>query len=526
MKVKKIIATRGSDLALWQANHIKSLLGKSGVECELKTVKTRGDEIQHMNLDKLEGKGFFTKEIEDALLNNEADIAVHSYKDLPTELHPDLVIAAVSERDDPSELLLIRKESVDTKQKFSLKIGASVGTSSARRKSQLAAFRMDVQLKDLRGNVLTRVEKLRKGMYDAILIAAAGVERLDLDVSDVHAEKIDPREFLPAPAQGVLAIQIRKTDHELFEKLQAINNKETEKTISIERKVLNIFHGGCHTPVGVFADYDEDNEIYKVRACKAESWDDSPVSVYVESKHAEKIAERVVAKINGIKPSSVFITKNLKEEDYFSRVLKAKGFPVQGRSLIEMLPVPLKYFPETEWIFFSSKHAVKFFFSQKPVLNLQKFGCIGKPTAEAIRKFGKRADFIGYSTDTKLTGKQFASRVGKGTVLFPQAKGSLRSVQNGFVKSEQVIDLVVYETIKRNSDFGFSISDFEIIVFTSPSNVESFFEKNSLNKAQKIIAMGDATGTTLQKHGIINYSMPDAYDDTALARSVFNRSSD
>jgi len=196
-----IIATRGSDLALWQANHVKSLLEKIGLKCELNIIKTKGDEIQHMNLDKLEGKGFFTKEIEDALLNHEADIAVHSHKDLPTEYHPDLVIAAVSDREDPSELLLIRKEAVDAKQKFALKKNATVGTSSARRKSQLLAFRSDAVLKDLRGNVPTRVQKLRDGMYDAILIASAGVERLELNVEDFHVEKLDPKEFIPAPAQ-------------------------------------------------------------------------------------------------------------------------------------------------------------------------------------------------------------------------------------------------------------------------------------------------------------------------------------
>src|SRR6186997_2247302 len=108
-----IIATRGSDLALWQANHVKSMLEKTGLICKLNIIKTKGDEIQHLNLDKLEGKGFFTKEIEDAVLNNEADIAVHSHKDLPTESHPDLVIAAVSDREDPSELLIVRKEAVD-----------------------------------------------------------------------------------------------------------------------------------------------------------------------------------------------------------------------------------------------------------------------------------------------------------------------------------------------------------------------------------------------------------------------------
>ncbi len=195
MRTPLIIGTRGSDLALWQARHVQSLLKEIGLDSELKIIKTQGDEIQHLSFDKLEGKGFFTKEIEDALLQGITDIAVHSHKDLPTEGPTELIIAAVSEREDPSELLLILKDNVDRKKKFQLKKDAVVGTSSNRRKVQLLSFRPDVKIKDLRGNVPTRVAKLREGQYDAILIAAAGVERLELDLSDLHVERLDPNEF-------------------------------------------------------------------------------------------------------------------------------------------------------------------------------------------------------------------------------------------------------------------------------------------------------------------------------------------
>jgi hydroxymethylbilane synthase len=517
------IATRGSDLALWQANHIASKLKAIGLETKLNIIKTQGDKIQDVSLEKLEGKGFFTKEIEDALLNNESDIAVHSHKDLPTESHPDLVIAAVTSREDPSELLLIRKESVDEKQKFSLKRNAVVGTSSSRRKSQLLSFRKDIELKDLRGNVPTRVDKLRKRGYDAILIAAAGIERLGLDITDLHAEKISPKEIIPAPAQGVLAIQIRKSDAELFQKLQSINDREVAAQIGVERKVLNLFQGGCQMPVGVYCEYDETKEVYKAWASKSESWETLPVSIYMESKNTDSMAERIVQKIKSIAPTNVFITKNLKQDDYFFRILTHHGFKAEGKSLIEMKPVALKYFPVTDWIFFSSKNAVTFFFLQKPKLENQKFGCIGKSTAEAIRKFGKRAEFIGYSTDTKMTGKQFAARVGSGTVLFPMAQGSMRSVQNGFVKPGQTTDLPVYETIKTEIDI--SSSEFGIFVFTSPSNVEAFFSRNKLDRNHKIIAMGDATASALKKFGVFHPMLTDAFDDVALARSVFTASS-
>lgn len=521
MRDPLIIGTRGSELALWQAHHVKSLLAEIGLNAELKIIKTQGDQIQHLSLDKLEGKGFFTKEIEEALLNGETDIAVHSHKDLPTTSPEGLVIAAVSDREDPSELMLIRKESVDKKQKWSLKRNAVVGTSSARRKAQLLSFRTDIELKDLRGNVPTRINKLREGQYDAILIAAAGVERLELDITDLHVEKIDPNEFIPAPAQGVLAIQIRSGDSELAKKLSLIDHPDVRKVIGIERKVLNLFQGGCQMPVGVHAGFDDEKEVYHARVSYSSAWDHLPVSVYSESKDDVALAERLVSKIRSIKPCSVFVTREPRKDDHLKSVLEANGFSYSSRSLISMHPVPYGSLPSCDWIFFSSKHAVKYFFEQKPVLSDQKFGCVGKATAEALRKYGKRADFIGGSTDTKMTGKQFAGKVGEGTVLFPQAKGSLRTIQQQFVKKSQVVDLVVYETIKKNDG---PAPQAELIVFTSPSNVEAWFENYTIGKDRLIVAMGDATANALKLHRVHADAMPDTFDDSGLARAVFGAS--
>src|ERR1700709_2585515 len=192
---KLIIGTRGSDLALWQANFVKDELAKNGIEAELKIIKTQGDRILNLSFDKLEGKGFWTKELEEELLAGTIDIAVHSHKDLPTENPAGLIIAAVSEREDPSELLLILKDCVDVRQKMSLKYGAIVGTSSNRRKAQLLAYRPDFEIKDLRGNVPTRIDKLRDEKYDAIMIAKAGVSRLNINLGEFHVEELTPAEI-------------------------------------------------------------------------------------------------------------------------------------------------------------------------------------------------------------------------------------------------------------------------------------------------------------------------------------------
>ena len=248
------IGTRGSELALWQAHNVKQRLENNGNSVSITIIKTQGDKIQDLSFDKLEGKGFFTKEIEAALLSNEVDLAVHSHKDLETSPPEGLVIAAVSEREDPAELLLISKENVDSYQVWDLKVNSSIGTSSARRKSVVVSNRNDLTIKELRGNVPTRIQKLREGKYDAIILAKAGVSRLEIDLSEFHVVELDPKTFVPAPAQGVLALQIREEDNELWKEIQKLNHPQVEMQIAIERKVLNLMQGGCQLPLGVYCD--------------------------------------------------------------------------------------------------------------------------------------------------------------------------------------------------------------------------------------------------------------------------------
>jgi hydroxymethylbilane synthase len=248
------IGTRGSELALWQAHNVKQRLENNGNSVSITIIKTQGDKIQDLSFDKLEGKGFFTKEIEAALLSNEVDLAVHSHKDLETSPPGGLVIAAVSEREDPSELLLISRENVDSSQVWDLKLNTSIGTSSARRKSIVVSNRNDLTIKELRGNVPTRIQKLREGNYDAIILAKAGVSRLEIDLSEFHVVELDPKTFVPAPAQGVLALQIREEDNELWKEIQKLNHPQVEMQIAIERKVLNLMQGGCQLPLGVYCD--------------------------------------------------------------------------------------------------------------------------------------------------------------------------------------------------------------------------------------------------------------------------------
>ena len=520
-----IIGSRGSELALWQANFIQARLKSIGVLASIKIIKTQGDKILNLSFDKLEGKGFFTKEIEEALLANEIDIAVHSHKDLPTENPKGLIVAAVSYREDPSELLLMHKDAVASNLPLGLKKNAVVGTSSARRKSQLLAFRDDLGLKDLRGNVQTRIQKLRDRHYDAIMLAVAGVERLGTNLSEFHCQKLSPTFFVPAPAQGVLALQIRENDSKVFDLLQQLNDRDVADAIRIERKVLNLFDGGCQLPLGVYCEKqgEEEDVVYKVWASKASTWDAFPIQLYMESRKAFGLAEKIVEKINNFKPSSVFISRDLRPNGYLDKSLLKQGFQVHACALIEIKQVPIVKLAKSDWVFFSSKNAVRHFFEQQPLLDQVKYGVVGKSTAEELRKYGKKADFIGYSTDTKLTGKQFASVVGSQTVLFPQAKGSRKTIQQQFTKPTQVIDLPVYETLKpTGSGTAFDPTLFNILVFTSPSNVEAWFESRKIAANQKVIAMGDATASALKNFGSSVHAMPPSFDDVGLIQAIMS----
>jgi len=266
------IGTRGSKLALWQAGHTQARLREKGVESELVIIQTKGDKIQDLSFDKIEGKGFFTKEIEDALLQGEIDMAAHSMKDMPTTSPEGLVITAVSYRENPADWLIIRKEAIQEGQLFGLKNEALVGTSSARRKAQMLDFRSDIQLKDLRGNVPTRVEKLRRGEYDAILLAAAGLQRLEMDLSEFELVRFNPREFVPAPAQGVVAWQTCTDDLPTRRLLHQIHHPEVVAVTNIERSILNLMEGGCHMPLGAYCERDVQGN-YHVWAAKADTWD-------------------------------------------------------------------------------------------------------------------------------------------------------------------------------------------------------------------------------------------------------------
>jgi hydroxymethylbilane synthase len=241
------IGSRGSQLALWQAHHISDLLRGQGHEIELEIIKTTGDKITDVALAKVGTKGMFTKEIEEALAEGRVNLAVHSLKDLPTELSAGFEIAAITKRENPCDVFCSKKFA----EIKDLPLGARVGTSSLRRQAQLKALRPDLDIHPLRGNVDTRLRKLEAGEYDAVILAAAGLFRLGK--TELVRQVIPAEVMCPAAGQGALGIEIRKGDSIVRGYLAFLDDASARATTTCERALLNKLGGGCQVPIGAHA---------------------------------------------------------------------------------------------------------------------------------------------------------------------------------------------------------------------------------------------------------------------------------
>jgi hydroxymethylbilane synthase len=239
------IGSRGSQLALWQANHVAGLLRGQGHTVEIETIRTTGDRLQEVTFAQVGSKGMFTKEIEEALAEGRVDLAVHSLKDLPTELPEPFALAATPPRVDPRDVFV----SVKHARLVDLQQGARVGTSSQRRRAQLKALRPDLEAVEFRGNVDTRLRKLAEGQVEAILLAAAGLDRLGK--TDWVRQRLDPRDFCPAAGQGSLGIETRGEDAATMEAVSFLDHADTRFAVTAERAALAALGGGCQVPIGI-----------------------------------------------------------------------------------------------------------------------------------------------------------------------------------------------------------------------------------------------------------------------------------
>lgn len=512
-----IIGSRGSDLALWQANFVQSQLNDLGYSSQIKIIVTKGDRIQHLSFDKIEGKGFFTKEIEDALLAGEIDLAVHSLKDLPTTSPAGLVIGATSYREDARDLLLIRPEAYDAAAPLGLKAGSVVGTSSARRKVQVKLLQDNVSLKDLRGNVPTRIQKCRDGQYDAILLAAAGVTRLKLPLDGFIAIYLPVDKFVPAPAQGVLGLQIRENDSWMHEVTSRLHQTDVAHSVSIERKTLHLFDGGCHMPVGAYCRPNENG--YELTVVKAGNENQLPIKIRLTGTASEKLAWEAIEMANKHRSGRIFISRERNECRLLAAQLEEHGYEVVCESLIETAPQAFKEVPAADWWFFVSRNAANYFLERQQPAPHTRIAAVGEGTAQAIAAHGYEAAFVGEGRDLSIISKSFIKVAQGSKVLFPVGNRSKRSIQQGIQDACRVEELVVYTNKSKPVSLAGNLL---AVVLTSPSSVEAYLQANQVQPDTLFVAMGSSTAESLHQAGVKQVVESFGFRQDELAMTLFS----
>lgn len=282
------IGTRGSLLAKWQAESVrKQLFQATGVEAEIVIIKTAGDKMQHAPLTQIGGKGIFIKELEEALLDESIDLAVHSVKDIPTDTPSRLCFPAVCRRDDVRDCLV----SANGAMLANLRQGARVGTSSLRRQAQLRHIRSDLDTRELRGNIDTRLRKVESGEYDAILLAKAGLDRLGW--SQRIAEILSPDLCMPAVGQGAIAVETRLKDTEAADVLAKLDDAETRTAIIAERALLGALHGGCQVPIGGWARIERGELVLEACVCSVDGLQYVKQRATAPPEHAAQLGEHM-----------------------------------------------------------------------------------------------------------------------------------------------------------------------------------------------------------------------------------------
>jgi hydroxymethylbilane synthase len=519
------IGTRGSKLALWQARHVQDLLRTvTGVDAELVVIKTAGDRDQAASLSEMAGKGFFTKEIEDALLAGTIDLAVHSLKDLQTTMPPGLELCAVPARGDRRDTLLIRPEALNSMQPLRLRSGARVGTSANRRIAQINFLRPDLIVESLRGNVPTRVQKLRDGQYDAIVAAAAGLERLELPLDDLVVYRMPEMLFVPAPGQGALGLQIRADDDDTNRVVAQIDQPSVREIVYLEREIMRRLEGGCQLALGTAAEETEfglrlaaflgTSDPMRPRRINVCGADQETILGAVESYlRAETITRPEDA------PVRVWITREPARAEAFGKACTSGLFEVSALPVFYAVAAgspeeqkdALGRLDTYDWVFLTSQIAVARFADL-----LDKFGAslgrntrvatVGRKTAAAVQARNWRVDFVGDVADARSLGESFLAASGRriGRVLFPCGQAASGGLAVQLAGGCEAFDqLVCYDVVEHPQlpQTVASLPDPDAIVFTSPQAARFLLSHCPPDPKVTAVAIGPATSEALLAAG-------------------------
>ncbi len=523
------LGTRGSKLALAQTETVRRLLAGAGItDTRVIVVETTGDREKSLPLAEIPSQGVFTREIERALLHEEIDLAVHSYKDLETTQPDGLHVAAVPERNVSHETLLIRPNALDLSAVCHLKQGAVVGTSSLRREAQLRFHRPDLTIKDLRGNLPTRLKKLRAGKYDAIMLAAAGIDRLGLNLDDIYRYDLPETLLLPAPAQGALAVECRSEDREINEVLKTVNAPDIQRLVEAERSLLRQIGGGCSVPLGVHIEPVGD----KFRVCAflghqdGDSWEASRRMILVVTDLQPAIpgiARSLTRKFNRkfLAGKRVAITREKSSVPELQQRVEQRGGTLIPIPVMQVAPAGdpdsqqelISRLAEFSWILFTSSNGVKAFRAlvnrfKADVPDTIKFGVIGSGTAHSLeREFGRQPDFIPAISTGQTMAEEFRGAYPPDTnrILMPVAQERHENAERLLRDAGYHVEtLVVYRTIPRPLSPNSVIpEDLDSIVFTSPKNVRYFLEQADVPPGCRVVAIGPSTAAYAAERGIV-----------------------
>ena len=503
---KLIVGTRSSNLAITQTNYVVKRLKEKNPSTDfiLKKIKTKGDILLNKDLTKILDKGFFVSEIQNELEKKTIDFAIHSLKDLPSEGNDNLSSFTVTEREDPMDVLVLKK-GLKNKKIHNIKI---IGTSSIRRKEQIKKIYNWVKVKSIRGNVETRIKKLDNGEFDGIILAAAGLKRLGLEHRISKYFKSD--EIIPAAGQGALAVEFRKDDKKTFSILKKIQDESTQICINEERKFLKTVGGGCSSPDAALCILNGDKvEIEgKLFDAKEKKYISGKMSKEIGNHIdiGENLAKKLISKISD-KISTQIILTNEGDISGFNELSKSNiithHFP-----LIEISPLDftVNNIDKYDYIIFTSKNGIKNFFSRVKVSSDMKFICIGNKTNQTLNEYGYESAYISKRNYSNIMAEELKNNKllnGKKTLLIQGkiAKDDFKIKLQDFCEIERVN---VYETNLKNKVNKELLKLIETketyTVFTSPSAFDSFIQfYNPMDT--KIISIGKTTTDYVNSKG-------------------------
>ena len=542
-KSKIVVGTRGSALAQWQTNYVLAALKRLAPDLHIETriIKTEGDKDQVRSLGELGGLGVFTKEIENALLTREIDLAAHSLKDLPTDTASGLTIAAIPAREDPRDCIVSRHQV----GLMDLPRDARIGTSSARRGAQILALRPDAQIVPLRGNVDTRLRKAQSDQYDAVVLAAAGITRLGR--ANEITEYLTLDTFLPDPGQGALAIEIRADDAELGALAAQLDHAPTRAAVTAERAFLRGLGGGCRMPIGAYAEMRGD--ILHLRGVFT-SDDGAQIKrgeISGDAARAEELGAALARNLqssewrvaSGEKPSShdtrhtsplnasplrdrtILITRAREQASALAEKIRALGGEPIEFPTIDFAPlddfremdIALARVHKFDWVVFTSANGVRAVSERTRALGLEmqtfasaKIAAIGPATARALEALGLRVDFI----PTKFLGEQIATELpierGQRALLLRADIASDVLARGLDARGVAVTNIDAYRTVmpqKRDLDF----SQIDAVTFTSSSTVRNFIAMMNSDGRERlaraaIFCIGPVTADTARELGL------------------------